>query len=175
VAAPIAAAFGVPLGVVIARKLRAPHNPELAIGAVGRSGDAYVDRSLLERLRVTAAYLNEETARQREVIRERLDRYPPEGAVSSGASLDTVVVDDGVATGATLIAALRSVRAEGSGRLFCAVPVGPLDALRRLSFEADVVVCPLRPRTFAAVGEWYADFTQTRDDEVMALLDQGKA
>jgi len=168
VAAPIATAFGVPLGVVLARKLRAPLNPELAIGAVGRSGEAYVDRSLVERLGVTSAYLDEETDRQRGVIRERLKRYPAERVIPEPH--DIIVVDDGVATGATLIAALRSVRAEGAGRLFCAVPVGPPDALRRLAIEADVVVCPVRPRMFAAVGQWYGDFTQTTDDEVMALL-----
>jgi predicted phosphoribosyltransferase len=173
VAAPVAEAFGARFGVVIARKLRAPRNPELAIGAVGDSGEAFVDRWLAERLRVDDAYLEAEIAYQREEIRSRAIRYGVDPGELVAAGSDVAVIDDGVATGATLIAALRSVRSLEPGRLFCAVPVGPGDTLARLEREVDQLVCPLRPAGFAAVGEWYGDFTQTTDDEVIQLLQQG--
>ena len=170
VAAPVAAAFSARLEVVIARKLRAPQNPELAIGAVGAGGEAFVDEVLVRRLGVDEAYLGAEVARQRADIADRARRY---GVTASGpavADCEVVVVDDGVATGATLIAALRSIRSAGPRRLVCAVPVGPADTLTTLERECDLVVCPMRPQRFAAVGEWYTDFTQTDDEEVMALL-----
>ena len=87
------------------------------------------------------------------------------------STCEVAVVDDGVATGATLIAALRSVRSAAPGRLICAVPVGPPETLRRLEREADAVVCPNRPVMFAAVGQWYEDFSQTTDQEVIELLE----
>jgi predicted phosphoribosyltransferase len=170
VAAPVADAFDARLGVVVARKLRAPRNPELAIGAVGLSGDAYVDHWLVSRLRVDERYLEAEIDHQRDEIRRRSARYGVDPASLVTPGCDVVVIDDGVATGATLIAALRSVRALDPGRSFCAVPVGPSDTLARLEGEVDHLVCPLRPSGFAAVGEWYADFTQTTDDEVAELL-----
>ena len=172
VAAPVARAFGTPLGVVIARKLRAPRNPELAIGAVGSGGEAYVDEWLMQRLQVSGDYLSAEIVRQRAEIDDRAKRYGAVLVDQMTEGSDVVVVDDGVATGATLIAALRSVAATGPSRLICAVPVGPPDTLERLSDEADVVVCPVRPARFAAVGEWYEDFTQTTDAAVMALLER---
>ncbi len=170
VAAPIAAAFGAHLGVVVARKLGAPGNPELAIGAIGRSGDAFVDEALAARLRVPAGYLEAEIERQRGRIRDRIDRYGMGREQREYAGCEVAVVDDGVATGATLIASLRSVRAANPSRLVCAVPVGPPETLRRLEQEADAVVCPNQPRFFSAVGQWYEDFSQTTDAEVIELL-----
>ena len=170
VAAPIARAFNATLGVVIARKLRAPHNRELAIGAVGASGEAYVDEWLVRRLRISGDYLRAEIDRQRGEIVDRAARYGGHATQVVDGATDVVVVDDGVATGATLIAALRSVASMNPQRLVCAVPVGPPATLDRLAAEADVVVCPLRPVHFAAVGEWYIDFAQTSDEEVLALL-----
>jgi predicted phosphoribosyltransferase len=171
VAAPIARAFGAPLGVIVARKLGAPGNPELAIGAIGRSGEAFVDDALVKRLRVSPEYLEAEVERQRRRIDERVARYGVGADAPDFARCEVAVVDDGVATGATLIAALRSVRASKPERLICAVPVGPPETLRRLEMEADMVVCPNRPTMFAAVGQWYEDFRQTTDREVIELLE----
>jgi predicted phosphoribosyltransferase len=173
VAAPVAAAFDAPLGAVIARKLGAPRNPELAIGAVAADGEPYVDIGLARRLGVSAEYVEQEVVTQREAIAARIVRYGQAAALEV-AGRDVVVIDDGVATGATLIAALRSVRARAPGRLICAVPVGPPDTVTRLSNEADLVVCPERPAAFAAVGQWYRDFTQTSDEEVTQLLNAAK-
>ncbi len=170
VAAPVAETFDAVLGAVLARKLRAPRNPELAIGAVGTGGEPYVDVWLAERLRVAPDYLEAEIAFQREEIRQRALRYGADATTLVTPESDVVVIDDGVATGATLIAALRTVRSLGPSRLRCAVPVGPSDTLARLEREVDDLVCPLRPVGFAAVGEWYADFSQTTDQEVEALL-----
>ncbi len=174
VAAPVARAFGATLGVVVARKLGAPGNPELAIGAIGRSGEAFVDDALARRLRVSPEYLEAEIERQRRRIDERVAQYGVGEEAPDYSGCEVVVVDDGVATGATLIAALRSVRAQAPGRLICAVPVGPPDTLRRLEHEADAVVCPSRPAFFAAVGQWYEDFSQTTDAEVMELLEASR-
>jgi predicted phosphoribosyltransferase len=175
VAAPVALAFGAPLGVIVARKLGAPGNPELAIGAIGRSGEAFVDDALAQRLRVSPEYLRAEIERQRRRIDERVARYGVGADEPDYARCEVAVVDDGVATGATLIAVLRSVRAAAPERLICAVPVGPPETLRRLEAEADVVVCPNRPAMFAAVGQWYEDFRQTTDAEVMELLEASRA
>ncbi|GIU96391.1 MAG: phosphoribosyltransferase [Actinomycetota bacterium] len=169
VAAPVAEALGAPLDVVVPRKLGAPHNPELGIGAIA-PGVVVLDEDLVRRLGVDEAYVRAETARQQREIERRLaayrgDRPPPELAGKTA-----VIVDDGVATGGTAIAASRWARREGAERVVIAAPVGPAGIERRLAPEADDVVVLFTPRTFLAVGEWYERFEQTGDDEVRALL-----
>lgn len=169
VAAGVAEALGAPLDVVLVRKLGAPRNPELAIGAIA-PGVRVIDRGMLRRLGVDAAYLDAAIAAAEAEIERRTrayrgDRPPPELA---GAT--TVIVDDGVATGATAIAALRWARAQRPARVVFAAPVGPADTLARLGRECDDVVVLQAPASFAAVGVWYEDFTQVGDDEVEAIL-----
>jgi len=170
VAAEVAAAFGAELDVAIARKIGAPGNPEFAIGAVAEGGAGLIDDAAVVALRIDDAYVREATQRALEEVRRRGRRYRGGRPPAEITHRTVVVVDDGVATGSTLIAVLRSVRAGNPARLVCAVPVGPPDTIERLRSEADVVVCPLQPRSFRAVGLWYDDFRQLSDEDVISYL-----
>jgi len=169
VAAPVADTLQAPLDVVVPRKLGAPGNPELAIGAVA-PGVRVLDDQLLRSLGIPERYVEEEIERQEEEIRRRTERYRSGGAAATIAGATVVIVDDGVATGATAIAALRWVRAQGAARVVFAVPVGPRGTIRRLAEDADEVVVMETPPSFAAVGEWYETFDQVQDDEVVRIL-----
>ena len=169
VAAPVARALDAPLDVVIPHKLGAPRNPELAIGAVA-PGVRVIDEGITRALNVADGYIEDEVAVQEAEIERRTalyrdDRPPP---VFAGAT--AVVVDDGVATGATSMAALRWARARGSARVVFAAPVGPVAAIRLLAEECDDVVILETPRSFRAVGEWYDRFDQVTDEQVLAVL-----
>jgi len=169
VAAEMARRLGAPLGVIVARKLRAPHQPELAIGAVTASGATYVDQSIVSEAGADERYLAREKelqvgeARRREEAFDGVHRPALEGAT-------VVVVDDGIATGSTAIAALRSVRGAGAARVVLAVPVAHPRAIGLLRNEADDIVCPLVDPGLYAVGQYYLDFRQVEDDEVVRLL-----
>jgi putative phosphoribosyl transferase len=170
VAAPVAEALGGELGAVHALKVRAPGNPELAIGAVTSDGHALLDELTVRRLRMTEA----EVLAAIDDARDRLaDRIAVFGATPDVEGRVVVVVDDGVATGATLRAALGEVIRGGADTVVCAVPVAPPQTVAVLETLADEVVCPLTPEPFRAVGEWYDDFGQTPDSRVIALLKGG--
>lgn len=168
VAAAVAAALGGMLDVVVARKVGAPFSPELALGAVAPGGIAIVDREMAVRLGVSEADLERAIAKALVELAERQAAYGDGPPAVTGRTV--IVVDDGVATGATLRAALRSIRAGDPGHLVCAIPVGPPATIDLLIGEADEVVCPLQPLRFRAVGEWYRRFPQVDDAEVLALL-----
>lgn len=166
----VAVALDAPLDVIVPRKLRAPYNPELAIGAVAHDGSVYLNTDLIRSLRISEDYVREEIANQLAEIRRRMRLYRGDrpGPVLTGHA--AVVTDDGMATGSTMIAALRAARAMGPTRLVAAVPVAPADGVRRLEAEADEVCCLLTPESFYAVGQFYDDFGQTTDEEVILLL-----
>ncbi len=170
IAEEVRAAIGGDLDLVVARKLGAPGNPELAIGAVAADGVPYVDEYLARRLGVTPDRLEAEVVRQTEEVHRRLAEYRGDRPPVEIAGRAVIVVDDGVATGATLRTALRQVRRQQPAELCCAVPVGPEDTLLHLGEDVDEVVCPLRPPIFRAVGEWYDDFRQVSDAAVMEIL-----
>lgn len=169
VAAPVADVLHAPLDVVVPRKLGAPDNPELAIGAIA-PGVRVLDERLLRSIGVPERYVEEEIARQEQEIHRRTERYRSGEAAVAIAGATAVIVDDGVATGATAIAALRWARAQGAARVVFAAPVGPRGTVRRLAQEADEVVVLETPVSFAAVGEWYRSFDQVSDDEVIRAL-----
>jgi predicted phosphoribosyltransferase len=170
VAAEVAAALDAPLDVALARKLGAPGNRELAIGAIAEHGAPVVDAALMRRLDVTAAYLDHEIEQQRAELERRAARYRGDRPAIRVAGRTVVVVDDGIATGSTLEAVLAATAAAGPARLVGAVPVGPPASVARLTARVDTMVCPLQPPRLMAVGEWYDDFTQVTDDEVVAIL-----
>ena len=159
------------LDVVLVRKLRAPFNPEFAIGSVDESGWAYV-ADYAESAGGTAAYLEQEKQAQLDTIRKRRAQYTPLRPPIDPAGRIVIVLDDGLATGATMISALHALRDKKPAKLVCAVPVAPPDTLEKIRGYADEVVCLEAPMFFQAVGQFYADFPQVDDSEVEAILRQ---
>lgn len=157
------------LDVVLVRKLAAPGAPEFAVGAIDETGWTYVAPHAAE-VGATPEYLQRERAAQLALLRERRARYTPARPPLDPAGRVAIVVDDGLATGATMIAALHSVRARDPARLVCAVPVGAPDSVLRVQSSADEVVCLATPTSFHAVGAHYLRFDQVSDDEVVAIL-----
>jgi len=157
------------LDVVLVRKLRAPGNPEFAVGSIDESGWTYVS----EHAALAGAserYLAAEKERQLELLGRRRAQYTPARAPVDPAGRVAIVVDDGIATGASMIAALHAVRAKEPSRLVCAVPVAPAESVERIRPYADEVVCLETPSEFYAVGQFYRDFVQVEDDDVVRLL-----
>ena len=169
VAAAVADALHAPLDVVIPRKVGAPGNPELGLGAVAEDVEV-LDQHLIKVLDVSEDYLRREIAAQQEEIARRSSRYrggrPPVDLSGKVA----VIVDDGVATGGTAAAALKWARAKGAKRVVLAVPVAPLEAIKRLEAEADEIRVLATPEPFFAVGQWYRSFPQISDEQVIELL-----
>jgi predicted phosphoribosyltransferase len=157
------------LDIVLVRKLRAPGSPEFAVGAVDESGWAYIAPYAGE-VGADEGYLREEKARQMDTLRKRRAEYTPHRAAHDAAGRIAIVVDDGLATGATMIAALHAVRARKPARLVCAVPVAAPESLEKVRPYADEVVCLAAPPEFHAVSQFYASFPQVEDEEVMRLL-----
>jgi predicted phosphoribosyltransferase len=170
VGAALARALGAELDVILSRKLRAPGNPEAAVGAVSETGEVYLAPWARRLAHTRPGYLTtEHVCRLAELEdRRRLYRQARPPARVEGRSV--LVVDDGVATGATLIAALQALRARPVRDLIAAVPVGAPDRLEEAARWCDEVVCPLRPEDFEAVGHYYADFAQVSDHEAVRLL-----
>lgn len=165
----VALALGVPLDVIVARKIGAPGNPELGIGAVVQ-GTAVYDPGVVGVRRIPADYLEREIAAQFREIERRQQVYRSGRPPLDVRGKSAVIVDDGIATGVTALAALRWARANGAARVVLAVPVAPLPSLARLRRDADRIVVLATPEPFLAVGEWYRRFDQTTDEEVVAAL-----
>jgi len=166
----IADKLGLPLDVIIPRKIGAPNNPELAIGAVAEDGTAILDNNLIRYLGVSTKFIIEETERQKKEIHRRLRLYRQDGGYPNVKGLDVIVVDDGIATGSTMKAALASVKNREAHSVTVAVPVGPPQTIEELEKMADRVVCLYKPEFFQAIGQFYSDFSQTQDEEVIELL-----
>jgi len=170
VAREVARALGAPLDVFVVRKIGYPGNPELAIGAIASGGVTVLSNRLIAELDVPRAAVEAAIAREREELARRERAYRPGRPPLAVGGKTVVLVDDGLATGATMRAAVAAIRKLGPGSIVVAVPVGAPQALADATAAADAGVCVSAPPDFMAVGEWYADFGQTTDEEVRDLL-----
>ncbi|HVX22174.1 MAG TPA: phosphoribosyltransferase family protein [Acidimicrobiales bacterium] len=172
VAFEVARALGAPLDVIVVRKLGVPYQPELAMGAIGEDGVRVVNADVVRMAGVDAAELDAAERTERSELERRVTRLRGGRLRRPVTGRTAIVVDDGIATGSTARAACQVARAEGAARVVLAVPVAPASSLLRLEDVADDVVCLEVPEVFMAVGQFYADFSQTSDDEVVDLLDR---
>lgn len=176
---------GVPVGIEVAReldaaldilnvrKLGAPQNPELGIGAVAEGGTTVVNTAMARRLGVTQAQFDRTLEREEQELRRRIERFRDGRAPLEVRGRTVIVVDDGLATGLTDLAAVRALRRRGAARIVVAAPVGSSDAIALLAGEADEVVCHTVPEDLYGIGLWYRNFSQVSDAEVLALLAEG--
>jgi len=155
--------------VVLVRKLRAPYQPELAIGSIDESGWAYIAPHASS-TGASPEYIEAEKKVQMETIQKRRNLYTPVRPPINPSGRIVIVIDDGLATGATMISALHGLRARNPAKLICAVPVAPPDTFKKIQGMADEAVCLLAPDYFMAVGQFYKNFSQIEDEEVVSLL-----
>jgi len=155
--------------VVLVRKLRAPNYPELAIGSIDESGWTYIADHAAS-VGADSRYIEAEKRTQMATIKQRRAQYTPVRPPIDPAGRIVIVIDDGLATGATMISALHGLRNRNPAKLICAIPVSPPETLRKVAALADEVVCLVSPDDFRAVGQFYVDFPQVEDEEVIQIL-----
>lgn len=172
VAYEVARALGLPLDVLIVRKLGLPGHEEFAIGAIASGGIRVLNEAVLRRLGLTQKAVEAVAEREQAELERREREYRADRLPERIAGRTAIVVDDGLATGQSMLAAVRALRQQRPARIVVAVPVAAEDTCAALRGEADEVICPMTPEPFYAVGAWYEDFSQTSDDEVRALLAQ---
>jgi uncharacterized protein (TIGR00369 family) len=175
VAAEVARALDAPLDVILVRKLGVPAQPELGMGAIGEGGARVINADVVHYARVNDAAITAVEQRERAELERRSKRFRGDTPREKLAGRIAVLVDDGIATGSTARAACQVARAEGAARVVLAVPVAPPSAGAALADAADELICLETPARFHAIGEWYEDFSQTRDEEVVSLLRAARA
>jgi putative phosphoribosyl transferase len=177
VAFEVAKALDAPLDLLIVRKIGAPGHEEFGIGAVvdGANPQLVLNEDIVRQLAVSPEYIRAELHRQLDEIERRRKAYCGDRLPAQTACRTVIVIDDGIATGGTMKAALRGTRKNAPAKLILAVPVAPLSTIRELSAECDEAVCLATPEPFGAVGAFYRDFRQTSDDEVIALLNEARS
>lgn len=173
VAYEVSRALHAPLDVFVVRKLGVPGHEEYAMGAIAGGGARVLDATIVRDLGLSDASVRAVESDERHELERREAIYRDGRKAPNLLGRTVPVVDDGLATGATMRVAVKALRLQSPGRLVVAVPVGSAQALQRLRHEADEVVCESTPRALSSVGQWYDDFSQTSDDEVIALLQQG--
>ncbi|ELY95792.1 phosphoribosyltransferase [Natrialba taiwanensis] len=171
VARPVADALEVPLDVVVASKLSAPGNPELALGAVASDGSLWLNEDLVDQVNVPQEYIDGQRDQEADAAQRKARQYRDDGRIPDLADKRVVLVDDGVATGATAIACLRQITDAGAAAVILAVPVGSPNSIAELETEADDVIALETPSDFRAVGQYYRDFGQVSDEQAMSYLD----
>jgi putative phosphoribosyl transferase len=175
VAAEVAESLEAPLDVVITRKIEAPGEPEFALGAVTQEGEAIIDRQAAESLGASQRYLDSQIELKRGEVRERMLRFRGERSYPGLEGKVVIIVDDGIATGSSVSAAVMSVRKRSPKAVVVAVPVAPADSVETLSEDGTQVVCLETPAEFMAIGEFYQDFQQVEDAEVVRILEKSWA
>ena len=176
VANEVAEALGAPLDVVVTRKIEAPGEPEFALGAVTQDGDVIMDREAAESLGASREHIDEQIRLKKEEVRARMERLRGEAPYPELGGKTVIIVDDGIATGNSVSAAVMSVRKRNPKEVVVAVPVAPADAIEALTEDGTKVVCLKMPDAFLAIGEFYKSFDQVEDLEVKRILgDRAKA
>jgi predicted phosphoribosyltransferase len=170
VAAEVAHALGAPLEILGVLKVGAPGNPELAVGAIAEDGTGVLDPRSAGRLGMTQEMLNDALERDSKELRRRVERYRDGRAPVAVGGRTVILVDDGLATGLTVLAAVRALRRRDPARIVVAVPVGSGESISMLAEEVDRVVCLMTPEPLLGVGRWYRDFTPVSDDQVIEAL-----
>ncbi len=170
VAFEVARTLGAPLDVIVVRKLGVPHSPEVAMGAIGEGGIRVFDRGVVATAHVSESVFAEVERRERTELERRVECYRKDRPLVSLVAKTVIVIDDGIATGSTARAACLVAAAKGAAQIILATPVAPRAAVVGLSEVADEVFCLEMPESFVAVGRWYVDFNQIRDEEVVEIL-----
>lgn len=166
----VSTALKLPLDIISPRKVGAPGNPEFAIGAVDETGEGYFNLQLIQQLGIPESYLKETIEIEKKKAQHRLNIYRKDRKPLDLKNKTVILIDDGLATGATMKAAVQSVKAKGAKHIIVAVPVAPEETVAALQKMVDEMVCLSTPSMFYAVGQFYENFSQTEDDEVIALL-----
>ncbi len=174
VAAAVAKALHLPLGVLVVKKVGAPGNPELALGATTKEGCTLLNDSLIALLGVSKEYLVREVERQKRAASQKEELYFAQALPPKIEGKRAIVVDDGIATGASMRVAIKAVRSSGASHITLAIPVAAPDSLEQIRSEVDEVVCLHAPEYFEAVGAFYKEFEQVEDEEVISLLSQNR-
>jgi putative phosphoribosyl transferase len=170
----VAKTLHAPLDVVVVRKLGVPWQPELAMGAIAGSSEQVLNKELIADLRVSRQEINAAVAKERAEVERREKLYRAGRPAPDLRGRVVLLVDDGLATGSTMLVAARYVRAFKPAKMIIAVPVGSVEACERLKKQADDFLCLATPASFMAVGEWFRDFRQVSDAEVRRLLEEGR-
>jgi putative phosphoribosyl transferase len=168
----VAAALNLPLEITCPRKIGAPFNPEFAIGAITETGEGILSEELIEELGISQEYIHEQIEKEKKQAEWRLKHYRQGRKPRTFKDKTILLVDDGLATGATMRAAIKTVRKEGAKKIVMAIPVAPPDTLQKLKAEVDQTICLSAPAGFSAVGQFYDFFEQVSDEEVIELLRQ---
>jgi putative phosphoribosyl transferase len=170
VAYEISQNLNLPLDIVCPRKIGAPGNKEFAIGAITETGEGIFDTDVIDRLAISQSYIDQEVAKEKKEARNRLETYRKGRPPRNFQGKSVIIVDDGLATGSTMKAAIKSLRSEGAEKIIVAIPVSPPDTLEEIQMMVDETVCLGTPAYFQAVGQFYNDFSPTEDEEVIALM-----
>lgn len=173
-AGEVAKGLHLPLDIVFPRKIGAPMQPELAIGAITETGEGNFDEELIRYLQVSQSYIDKAIQQEKQVAQKRLQLYRKNKPKIPLEGKTVILIDDGLATGATMKAAIESVRKEGADKIIVAVPVAPAETLAEIRDMVDETYALDTPAFFQAVGQFYEDFSQTEDDEVIEILQSYK-
>lgn len=171
----VAKYLNLPLDVTCPRKIGAPGNLEYAIGAITETGEGIFHEEPIQMLHIPSSYIQKMVETEKEVARKRLELYRKRAPAIDIENKTVIIVDDGIATGATMQAAIRSIRSQGAGRIVLAVPVAPPETYEEISSEVDEAVCLDTPPFFQAVGQFYESFGATEDEEVIQLLEKSRS
>ncbi len=172
VAYEIAKVLNAPLDLIIPRKIGAPYQPELAIGAITQDGTIILNEDIVSYLPIPENYIKNEAERQKKEIERRLIKYRGNAIEPNLENKIVIIVDDGIATGATMLAAIASIRKKKPSKIVVAIPVAPPESLEKIKEYADEIICLQTPEPFFAIGQFYERFEQLEDEEVINILNK---